>query len=658
MVPMMKRKQHELAQNAYETQLSELGKIDPLEYHSKEARDIKEALRARIDAQASELAAKGFNVNTNNDVFRTNREVQDQFSPTGRLGKINASKVVYKKNYDDFIKNLVDNKVPLSRAKEVWDKKLADQGYSGYDENDDITDVPTQGVPTYQDFEKDLSINHSLLGSTSKSMAASGFDIVRHPSTGMWVSKQERGNHIFKDNLAQINASELAMKNKWIDKGGTGTEWSEVAGMDHENIKNRIENTYDSMKITVDENNRYVDTNVLSGQGGEETPVSGKIINNESTLKSDALEHETYTSANDRYKFLKNQPTRSSEENSELEDLEELRAIADEKLKNNSAYKDLDGKVNTELNKWKDVSKKFDLTSEEKEIVKNNPNLLPQILFEKGISAYKGNKNDPELKMVTSGDQSSNFYNLLEKRQKIKNEAWKQSSSTRHAYSYVPTTTKEVSEDNIYQNNVLSVLSGLNDIGQALDLKSISTSGGVKKNIEDIDVENIGLALKNTKEGNFKIQNIKVYGDQKVPEITATFTPAKTFEGSDMDRGLFQRGANSSYGGEEKPITVTFRLKKYTNAPDTGSATGFENLTGLIADYYKDKGEVNKLTGDFQGTEVSYGLIQSTYSELTNAELAQRYLKDKAAQTALELRALKKGVNPDTLLKKYPNNKQ
>jgi hypothetical protein len=197
------------------------------------------------------------------------------------------------------------------------------------------------------------------------------------------------------------------------------------------------------------------------------------------------------------------------------------------------------------------------------------------------------------------------------------------------------------------------------DLGNVLDLTSIHTASGSKKNIEDVDVQNIQELLKHGDPKSFKINNIKTYGNSKTPEITMTFNTTEKASGYDLKgtTGLFSSG-DDNYGGANKPVTVTFKLKKLTNSPDTGSAVGYKNLSGAIADAWKDKGRINQVTGNFQGAEISTALISNSYADLTNDQLAQRASRDSDALTALYLRASKKGVTPKVLLQKYKNNKR
>jgi hypothetical protein len=43
------------------------------------------------------LATQGFSNNTTSDICRTNRTIGDLYSPTGKLGQINAAKTIFDK---------------------------------------------------------------------------------------------------------------------------------------------------------------------------------------------------------------------------------------------------------------------------------------------------------------------------------------------------------------------------------------------------------------------------------------------------------------------------------------------------------------------------------------------------------------------------------
>ena len=203
----------------------------------------------------------------------------------------------------------------------------------------------------------------------------------------------------------------------------------------------------------------------------------------------------------------------------------------------------------------------------------------------------------------------------------------------------MPSTPKEESAWNLHNENVFNTLNGISDLGNVLDLTSIHTTGGSRKDLNHQDVKNIQNLLKSGDAKSFKINNVKTYGDNKTPEITMTFNTKKGAKEYDVDGSW---DWNDEYGGEEKPVTVTFKLKKFSNSFDTGSAAGYKNLTGAIANFWKDKGGVNEITGNFQGAEVYNSMIENSYKDVSNEELYNRAQTDADAREALMIRIAKR----------------
>ena len=174
------------------------------------------------------------------------------------------------------------------------------------------------------------------------------------------------------------------------------------------------------------------------------------------------------------------------------------------------------------------------------------------------------------------------------------------------------------------------------NLANLLDVSSIHTTNGSKTNVSNTDVNNIQVLLNGADEKSFTINSIKTYGSNKTPEVTMTFIPNKNAKEYTMDRRLFTD--YNDYGGAEKPVTVTFRLKDFSNASKTGSAVGYKSLSGAITDFWKDKGGVNKITNNYQGAEVKDAFVKSEYSKYSNDELNKLRNVDEDANRALQIR--------------------
>lgn len=639
MVPLMRRTQHDEANKQLQAQISELGKVDPLDVHFEQAQKIKADLRSQIDKQAEQLATEGFNNNTTGSVFKTNREIQDQFSPTGNLGQINAAKIQFNKEKEEFIKNAETQKIGRDQALKLWNEKT--KSYTGYEdpEKSKIINVTPQGVAAYQNYGEDISRAHSILGKTVEGISSSGHHLEQDATGGFW--EVTRNNERMKSNNAkQIEAAYNSFIDKWISNEGEGTRYSKDAALGID--ENRIKNDFNSMLENSNILKSSESANYNTPPKAETVDPGGMIISNDSTLTSDAISNPTYSDALESIKKLSSSPTLSAADRSKLEDLIELRKNADSKLNQNKDYKLLDSRFKSEYSKWEKLASKMNLSQQEKESLKNNPNFLPNLLFSKGVGAFKGSKSDPDLKLIMDNKSLSTINNILNKRQVFKDKAWKDSSSLRHNYSYLPSTPKEESEWNLHNENIYNTLKGLPDMGSVLDLTSIYTPVGNKKNVTSEDVLNIQTLLKNGDPKSFKINNIKTYGDNKTPEVTMTFNTLEGATEYDMNgtTSAFSSGEDN-YGGSQKPVTVTFRLKKFSNSFDTGSAAGYKNLTGAIGNFWKNKGGINQITGNFQGAEIYNSMIENAYSEVSDKELYARAQSDSDAREALLIRVAK-----------------
>lgn len=158
MVPLAKREQHNKAQQEISAQQAELDKINALPVHTEEAKQRKDYLISRIDALSSDLANKGFNNVTTNNILKLNREVKDEFSPQGRLGQINNAYSTYFKNYEDFKKSNEDKKWSQREENLNWGDHA--KNYQGYDEQGNIVNIGSLSAPekvTIENKWKELS---------------------------------------------------------------------------------------------------------------------------------------------------------------------------------------------------------------------------------------------------------------------------------------------------------------------------------------------------------------------------------------------------------------------------------------------------------------------------------------------------------------------
>jgi hypothetical protein len=651
-VPMMKREKHDklLAEN--ELIRAGIAKVDPLKFHYDTALELKKGIESELDNTATELSKHGINNDMIGKTIALNRKYQDLVSPMGEFGKINAAKAIFNKEHDDYIKNATEvSKIGKDQAEKNWNNYV-ENNYTGFKDGK-ITNIEPLGAPAYQDYGQYLSRAHSILGKTIEGISSAGHHLEYGPDGSFWEVTRN-GDRIKSKNTDQVQAALNSALDTWDNPNGEGKKWATHAGIGLN--KDRIINDFNSMLENSDINKISESANYNAPpkpEKSDEEGPAGQIISNDTEIKSDATNYEEYSDVLSEIKRLSSSKSLNPADQAKLDDLIELRREADAKLTQNKDYKANDITFKKEYSKWERLAKKMNMTQEEVIAVKKDPSILPRLLFSKGVGSFKGKQSDPDLKLIMQDKDLSYMDKILSQRKKLKNDAWQKSSSLRHNYSYMPSTPKEEGEWNLHNENVATVLKGIPNISSVLDLTGVQTTGGFRKDVTDEDVANIQDLLKNSDQKSFKISNIKTYGDNKSPEITAVFTTNE--DANEYDTQGVKR--KDEYGGSKKQVTVTFKLKRFTNSADTGSAPGYKNLTGAIANFYKNKGTVNGITGNFQGQEVYTSLVNNAYADLTNKELAARYNSDSDAQQALNYRAIKRGVKPSQLLTKYPNNK-
>ena len=620
--PLMQRQKHDQLIAQQEMLRQGLAKVDPLDVHMNEALNVKSGIENKLASQAELLSREGVNPNTQGDFLALNREYQNLVSPTGRLGQINAAKQIYNQNFKDYLEDAQKTKGwSRERALANWNK-FSNQ-YTGFD-NDKIANIGQLGAPKKVEVMDVLKDVKGLLGEqVVGEMKASGYSFQPGPD-GSMVMVDRSGRRIETSNKPNLQHAQNLINQRLM-----GKEWQDsirFEGEDTKNIYGQLTSGINAMLSNKVVDNRSENAQYIApstGGNGSGTPGGGVIINNDSTLKSDALNYTNYSDAlNARKRLMK---SNSPKDRAELADLEDLQRNADSKLKSNPKYKDLSIRRNqilAEAKKIGDANKiirKPNMTDDEyiAEIEYNSPTFTGKNYV---INARKLRNNLKEINKSYT---------------EIKNAAWKDSSSSRHSYSYLPTNSEEQTNWNIYNKGVFNTLKGGN-LANLLDVSSIHTTNGSKTNVSNTDVNNIQALLNGADEKSFTINSIKTYGSNKTPEVTMTFIPNKNAKEYTMDRRLFTD--YNDYGGAEKPVTVTFRLKDFSNASKTGSAVGYKSLSGAITDFWKDKGGVNKITNNYQGAEVKDAFVKSEYSKYSNDELNKLRNIDEDANRALQIR--------------------
>lgn len=271
------RQQHNEADKQLQTQIAELDKVDPLSVHYDKAQKIKSDLLKTISNQAETLATQGFNGNTTAGVYKTNRELQTQFSPTGELGQINLAKKTYDTEKAQYLEDATKlSKIGREQALKNWEK-YAKTKYTGYsDDGKKIASITALGSPAFQDYETDRNQYHALLGEVTSSAKSRGHGIITDPSTGLLMMVNKGGSIVHSDNIDNLNLAIKGMKDKWISPTGEGRKWADAAGWDPAHTNYRIDQDFRAMKKISNVDNRTEDYSIVPGQTPSKTDDTGE----------------------------------------------------------------------------------------------------------------------------------------------------------------------------------------------------------------------------------------------------------------------------------------------------------------------------------------------------------------------------------------------
>ncbi len=293
-VPLMKRKKHDEILAQQELVKAGLAKVDPLDVHFEEAQKLKQDLESKIDNTALELSQKGINNDMIGKTIALNREYQNQISPTGRIGRINEAKKIRDAERARFLEN-ASKQYGSTRALELWNEH--ENNYSGFNDKNDIDFIQSKGIVGAQDFEKDLTQYHSLLGMTERSASSSGYNIKDIPQADGTVLKamvNSSGQIIHSDNIDQINEMRKTLSSKWIDSAGEGAIFNKEAGIDLNNFNSRFNSAIDMQKKQSDVSKTDINANIIRDGGAEKTsqPTTEGVVYDTKEVGTDVAEYD------------------------------------------------------------------------------------------------------------------------------------------------------------------------------------------------------------------------------------------------------------------------------------------------------------------------------------------------------------------------------
>jgi hypothetical protein len=641
-------------------------KANPLDKHLNRALEIKNQMDNEIANNVDTLNKEGYNPTTFQNIIKLNRQYQDMISPTGEIGQINNAKVVYDKAQEDFIQDAAKQNIGRDRAINLWKEKTA--YYTGFgNDGKSITNVDPQGVAQFQDYTKDKQVAHSILGKTITGVSSQGHRLEPDRVNGGFWEVTRNGKRVKNNNTIQVENALKSMLDKWDSPNGEGKKWLMDSG-DGLN-RDRIINDFNSMleRSDINDVSESANYNALNIGDGNNPQGGGKIISGESKIEASS-KYDNYSDPLNEIKTLSTTIANgkgTTADKIRRDELIELRRIADSKMNQIPRYKEINNKLNSELNQWKNLSTKFNLSDNDRKVIKDNPNLIPQLLFSKGIGSYKGDKNDPALKMILNNSKLSNFNSLIKERQNYKDIAWNNSSKVVNTYNYIPTTVTEANDFENFNFQAGSIIKNVKNIDNILDIVDISQDDNNYSKVTPNHTKALTVAMKNADPKSFSISNPTPSGAGGRPQVTITFTTKKGTSASDIDdSGKF---SDDTLGGDEKTISFVANLKNSKDNPTSADMIG--SFSKHLRDYYGGKGDVipqgvgaGLKTGDHLKNTMIYNQYKgNTVQELSRAAYSTDgttvQMKDEDAFNLLAGKAAKKGMRVDDYIRYYGKEK-
>ena len=259
--PSYMRGQHNQLDEAREGLGAELAKVDPLLVHSELAKKRQAELYDKMSKQAEELATKGFSPTSKTDFIRLNKEYQQEISPMGELGKINAAKQVYAKNFQDYIEDATKNKKwSRETAIDNWNK-FEKANYTGFDSQGKVTNIGQFGAPEKIELTQKLKDTKALLGEqVVKELAAGNFKVARQEDGSLMVVNQN-GRRIETSNARNIQSAMKMLASELSDPNSAWNKSIQFEGIDPVKFEEQLTGGLNAMITTKVTDNRTKSVN-------------------------------------------------------------------------------------------------------------------------------------------------------------------------------------------------------------------------------------------------------------------------------------------------------------------------------------------------------------------------------------------------------------
>ena len=610
MTPLAMREQHNKSEQTLDLYNQELQKIKALPVHTPEAMERKNYLISKIDSLASDLSNKGFSNDMTSNLIKLNREIKDDFSPTGRLGKISGAYDTYFKEMEAFKKDNADKKWSQDEFNRHWNDHI--NNYQGYDEKGEVINIGSLSAPEKIEISEKFKELKSIMGDANLAYKTlTGYTKWRQGPNGSLIStdvetgKETKYNNpqvvgILSQVVSELNDPTSTLSKSRVYSGRTVEQALQESGNlaksmvnvelgqtnkameDIYGYKNTIDLANEQAANAIITANTEETSNDFEGSIGQATATFNKLNQVVASKGWNGLsddEKEDYIEAKGMLDNFNKINTKSTKDYKHI-------------IKSNGKSapvhyaNELGFKGNKEIT--------LDAV---KNIVDNSKNTF--------LSTYKKGTKEYEMAKIMAGDDP--YKDILASRYAEDNNIKEQYSKMYN--NYTKTVMKKEKIYNSYRNDVFSNINTYSQYYKPLTSDSESATGKMFKVIDDALTQTVKSAssgnslgdithvtdtegnIINLRSGDLKksiIQNRKninkvmqlseklefidlTDNDKGYPAIRLRVTPGKDNEEVEkLLGGIWKKG---EVGGN-KPFDVTIKLDDVTNIK-SGSSTGY-----------------------------------------------------------------------------------
>jgi hypothetical protein len=234
--PAYKRKKHDDLDASiaeYETALAQFSGVNQ---HSAELQQEQQKLYEEMTAQRDKLNKEGFSKSSKSDFLGFNKKFQQAIGPQGKIGQINAAKADLAEKKAAFYKDGFAKTHSKDTLDRNWEKHVA--GWSGYDEQGNVTNIDELGASMVFDIQKDVMEAANKIGET-QGVSVDNIEIKTIPNadgkgTAIAYFDKRTGHRL--ENTKQIESFTNALINDYTNANTSRGQFSEFTGLKKEDI--------------------------------------------------------------------------------------------------------------------------------------------------------------------------------------------------------------------------------------------------------------------------------------------------------------------------------------------------------------------------------------------------------------------------------------